>query len=160
MPVLEKPPELDRTTATVTHVLTNTLKTGLKGALIGGLALGAAALLPAAIPALLSAGTGGFLLAGTGPSIIGSWLVTGAVAGAGIGGAIGLVSGVSGAEEAVDEQAQIAASKYTRQQQLAANQEMMQMNLERYRAAQRGGGMPIQPQHDLPMGRGAGVEIG
>lgn len=137
-----------RPTETVKHVLGKTLKTALKGALIGGMVLGALALPVAAIPAVANFITGGFVAQGAASSLIGYWLVGGALAGMGIGGAIGLVSGVNGAHDAVDDEAQDRISKYTRSQQLAANQEMMAINMERLRASKMGGGMG-GPSHGL-----------
>ncbi len=143
----------NRTVETVKHVVVSTLKTGLKGALVGGLALGAASVVlgsPLMIAGMLP--VVGATASGAAGSLTGSWLLTGALMGAGIGGAVGLVSGVNSAEDVVNERAEELVAKDNRRLQLAANQEMMQMNMERQRAMARSGGMAIQPQNQLPMG--------
>lgn len=124
----------------VKHTLGSTLKTALKGALIGGLVLGAIALPAAAIPAFGSFITNGWLANGAAGALIGKLLTTGILAGASIGGAIGFVSGVNNAEDAVEDEAQDRISRFNRAQQMAANQEMMAMNMERMRASRMGAG--------------------
>lgn len=140
-PALKK---FSRPLETVKHVLGTTLMTGMKGALIGGLALAAGGAVLGLPFFGIAAATNGGLAAGIGGGMVANGLVTGALAGLGIGSAVGFVQSASNAEDAVEEKAQELISKDMRRRQLAANQEMMAMNMQRLRSSQvaMGGGMP------------------
>jgi outer membrane murein-binding lipoprotein Lpp len=156
----EPPSRVNRALESARYVVTNTLMTGMKGALIGGLALATGAAV-FGLPALgLSALTGGAIFSGTMGGMVGTGLVYGALAGGAAGAAIGMVSGISNAEEAVDMKEDELASKETRRQQLAARQEMMKMNMERMRGSQYASSM-VAPSHGLGgiTGKSEGYEL-
>ena len=152
----------NRTLMGIKYLATKTLKGVVKGGLIGGLALGALAAIPGGgIEMLGHIPFVGSFVDGTGWQLIGSAVSTGAMAGGSVGGALALANGVSNVEEAIDDEVQANVTKDMRRRQLAANQEMMQMNLERMRASQQG--MAMSPQTHGLGGMGmkqGGIQVG
>ncbi len=141
----------------VLHVAKETAMTALKGAVALGLAGAVIGLFPAlvtSIPIVSSLATAVF---GSSFSMAG-FAMGGAWIGAAAGAAIGLAKGFSGAEDAVEDKEQMLISKHNRAGQLAANQQMMQMNMARMQGAAQPMSMDqgFSPQNQMLPNMGAG----
>ena len=140
-----------------------------KGAMIGAVALPAVAFVAtAAIAGPFTVPAAGLMAwAGLNTNWGAATLIAGAMKGALIGGAIGGgikgVSALTNGDELADDEEQRLVSKYQRSQQMAANQEMMSMNMQRMRAgavqAPMMAGMQATPGQ-LPNVRGPGAGMG
>lgn len=139
----------------VKHVVKTTAITALKAAVIGGIVLGALALIPAAPLGLIGTAVEFLSFGLISPGLGTATLIGGASWGAMLGGvaglALGLAKGFGGAEEAVEDAQNALVTKAARARQLAANQEMMEMNMARLRGGSAAG-MGIAQQNQLPMG--------
>ncbi len=137
------------------YVGKETAMTALKGAVIVGLIAATVALIPAiplgVVGGALSWVTGGLLAPTMGSATMAYIATQGALIGAAAGAAIGLAKGFSGAEDAVEDKEQALISKYNRAGQLAANQQMMQMNMARMQGAsqQMAADQGFSPQNQM-----------
>lgn len=134
----------------VSHVVKETAIIALKGAVAVGLAGAMVGLFPALVTSLPVIGPIATAVLGKGFSMAG-FAMSAAMVGAMAGGAIGLAKGFSGAEDAVEDKEQMLISKYNRAGQLAANQQMMEMNMARMQGAaqQTAMGQGFSPQNQM-----------
>lgn len=119
------------------HIIKSTVKTAAKWALIGGLVLGAVALIPAApvgaIGAVLSHVPliGGFFSGAAGTSILAGGALQGLAIG-GVAGAVGgALKGIVTSDEALAEAQERRIVSYDRMAQMARNEQMYAMNMQR-----------------------------
>jgi hypothetical protein len=134
------------------HVVKNVAVTALKGAVIGAVGLTVLAL-PVAGAAGAVSGLLGLvgIKSAMGTATLLAAATQGLLLGGAAGGAIGLAKGVGGAEEAVEDAAADVIAKANRSRTMAANEQMMAMNMERLRgASQQGMVAGISPQPGLP----------
>ena len=136
----------------------------LKGAVILGLIAATITILPAGIAGI--AGTAlnwasfGAITSTTGTGMMTYMATQGAALGAMAGGAIGLITGFSNADDAVEDKEQMILSKYHRAQQFVNNEKMMKMAMSNrmqpggQQVAAGGMGYDVRPQHHLPQGIG------
>lgn len=142
------------------HVVGKVLKIGLIGALIGGVVLGLPAILAGGSIATVGSGLVGLVstkaaatVAAFGAKSILGAALPGLMLGGGIGAAIGLVKGVSGAGEAADD----AQSAVVERQERALALAERQASLMEARQAAMGGGLT---PGGMPMGKGQGLHLG
>lgn len=156
------------TTTAIGSTAKKTLFGALKGAVIGGLIIGGAVFISGA--AVTAIPVVGWLLGGAalGTGLAGGALATAAIAGATWGGAagaaVGLVKGITGAEDAVSERREEIIADYERAQineqrtQIMSQRRQMQQMAMMQQGASLGGVTPSLPMGASGMG-GPGVGI-
>ncbi|MGE0755182.1 MAG: hypothetical protein AB7L92_08500 [Alphaproteobacteria bacterium] len=139
---------------TAKHVAGKTVKGALWGGLIGGVAIPAVVGL-AAVAGVAASGPVGWALTALGgggaAAILGGEAIGGAIAstamtsgliGAGAGAATGLVTGVAGADEAVDKRKEEVVSQYDRNKSRMAQNELLAAQISAPR-------QPVVPQPQM-----------